>query len=195
MPERVTIYCIRHGQTDWNAEQRYQGQADIPLNDFGRGQAARNGSVLRDLPIDLTKAHYVASPLGRTVETMQIVRRQMGLDPDTFTTDPRLREVHYGHWEAKLLSDLPTLDPTGMKDRLDDPFNWRPRGGESYADLMQRIIPWVETLDQTTVVSTHGGISRTLRGHLLGMDMNNILELEVPQDKVLKISTDGMEWL
>ncbi|MEO1205624.1 MAG: histidine phosphatase family protein [Pseudomonadota bacterium] len=195
MPDPVVIYCIRHGQTDWNAEQRYQGQADIPLNDLGRRQAARNGLALREADVDLSEAHFVASPLGRTMETMRIVRREMGLKPDDFSTDPRIREVHYGHWEGQLLTDLPKIDPEGMKNRVADPFNWCPKDGESYADLMERIIPWVEELDRTTVVATHGGISRALRGYLLGIDMNNILELEVPQDQILRISTEGMAWL
>lgn len=193
----VTIYCIRHGQTDWNAIQRYQGQADIPLNDFGRSQASRNGRVLRAHLSDaeIANAFFVASPLDRTRETMRLVRTEMGLPPEDFETDPRLREVHYGHWEGKLLDDLPTFDPAGLRNRLADPFNWRPEGGESYADLMDRVVEWVATLDRTTITASHGGVSRALRGHLLGMDMSNILELEVPQDRILKISRAGMEWL
>ncbi|MEL7048841.1 MAG: histidine phosphatase family protein, partial [Pseudomonadota bacterium] len=116
----MTIYCIRHGETDWNAEQRYQGQADIPLNDFGRSQAKRNGQVLSEIATELAGARYIASPLNRTIETMQIVRREMNLPVDDFTQDPRLREVHYGHWEGELLSDLPAIDPDGLHDRLAD---------------------------------------------------------------------------
>ncbi|MEL7049036.1 MAG: histidine phosphatase family protein, partial [Pseudomonadota bacterium] len=80
-------------------------------------------------------------------------------------------------------------------DRLADPFNWRPRGGESYADLMTRLVPWIKEQSGNTVIASHGGISRALRGYFLNVDMNSFLELEVPQDRVLKISTDGMVWL
>ncbi|MEO1066982.1 MAG: histidine phosphatase family protein, partial [Pseudomonadota bacterium] len=85
------IYFIRHGQTDWNAEARFQGQQDIPLNDLGRDQARRNGTTLRDL-IDPADFDFVASPLSRTRDTMEIVRRAMGLDPMTYAMDERLRE-------------------------------------------------------------------------------------------------------
>ena len=61
----VTIYFIRHGETEWNAEARYQGQADIPMNARGRAQAARNGETLRPLLPGIAEADYVASPLAR----------------------------------------------------------------------------------------------------------------------------------
>jgi broad specificity phosphatase PhoE len=80
MLSNVTIYFIRHGETDWNKIQRYQGQTDIPLNDTGRAQAARNGRVLGEV-IGAGKAQvdFVASPLERATETMEIVRANMGL--------------------------------------------------------------------------------------------------------------------
>src|SRR6185312_12901881 len=90
----ITLYFIRHGETDWNRDQRYQGQRDIPLNATGRGQAARNGKVLAGaLGERAAGLDYVASPLERARETMQIVRRELGLPPDAFRTDDRLKEV------------------------------------------------------------------------------------------------------
>ncbi len=195
MHDGITIYCIRHGETDWNAESRYQGQADIPLNDKGRKQARRNGEVLRKFLPTIAAADFVSSPLDRTRETMTIIRNALGLPPDAYRQDPLLREVDYGHWEGKLLSDLPRLDPAGMENRQADPFNWRPEGGESYADLYERVAQWLKTVDRDTVAVTHGGISRTLRGHLLGTDMNTILDLEVPQDRILRIKVSAMKWL
>jgi len=191
----VTIYCIRHGQTDWNAESRYQGQADVPLNALGRSQAHRNGVALRHFLPEIAEADFVASPLSRACETMSIAREALNLSRDDFRLDSRLREVHYGHWEGKLLADLPSIDPAGLRARLADPYNWRPDGGESYSDLMDRVVEWVSTIERDTVVATHGGISRTLRGHFLGLDMNGILELEVPQDRVLVIRPGEMEWV
>lgn len=195
MGSGVTIYCIRHGQTDWNAEKRYQGQADVPMNALGHQQALRNGEVLKPLLATLREAHFVSSPLGRARETMRIVRKALGLPVDEFDLDDRLKEIHYGHWEGELLSDLETTDPHGLASRQADQFGWRPKGGESFADLTARVAAWERELERTTVVTAHGGISRALRCHLLGMDKSRILDLEVPQDKVLKISRAGMIWL
>jgi broad specificity phosphatase PhoE len=92
----VTIYFIRHGETEWNAEARYQGQADIPMNARGREQAERNGLSLRPLLPGIAEANYVASPLARARETMQIVRRVLELPPEDFRIDDRLKEAQYG---------------------------------------------------------------------------------------------------
>ena len=195
MLDHVTIYCIRHGETDWNAESRYQGQANIPLNARGRAQAKRNGEALRALLPGIADADFTASPLDRACETMRIVRRTLGLPENDFRRDARLREVHYGHWEGKLLTELPQLDPVGVADRLADPFKWRPEGGESYADLMERVVEWLDTVERDTVIAAHGGVSRALRGYLLGVDMAGVLRIPVPQDRVLVIRNGEMHWL
>ena len=74
MRDGVSIYFVRHGQTDWNAEKRLQGQTDIPINARGRAQARRNGRLLAGYLADPAALDYVASPLGRTRETMEILR-------------------------------------------------------------------------------------------------------------------------
>ncbi len=191
----VTIYFIRHGETDWNAQMRYQGQADIAMNETGRAQARRNGEALRTLLPDIAAADFVSSPLGRSRETMQIVREILGLAPDDFSVDDRLTEAHYGSWQGTLLSDLPNLDAEGIEARTRDPFRWRPRGGESYEDLMARAVPWLDSIKRDTVVVSHGGVSRVLRGHILGLEPTTVPGLDVPQDRILVLRRDGIDWL
>jgi len=191
----ITIYFIRHGETDWNAEARYQGQADIPMNEKGRAQSKRNGEALRSLLPGIAQADFVASPLARAQETMRIVREAMGLAPDAFQIDERLKEAHYGDWQGTLLSDLPHVDAPGIAARTRDPFRWRPQGGESYEDLMGRILPWLEGITRDTVVVSHGGVSRVLRGHILDIDRQSVPRLDVPQDRVLVLRRDGVDWL
>lgn len=192
----VTLYFIRHGETDWNAVQRYQGQTDIPLNEKGRGQAARNGRVLgAHLGTHAATIDYVASPLSRASETMQIARREMGLDPDAFRRDPRLQEQNYGHWEGQLWHELPKMDPEGFKAREADKWNWQPRGGESYAMLAERIGGWLREVDRDSVVASHGAVSRALRSLVIDLPRSAIAALEVPQDKIMIVRAGSIEWL
>lgn len=189
-----TIYFVRHGETDWNAARRLQGQTDISLNDTGRRQAARNGHALAKLIEDIDRFDFIASPLSRTRETMEIVRETLGLERPGYGTDPRLKEINFGHWEGFTWSELPDRDPEGYQARLADPFNWRPRNGESYRDLMERIRAWLESLERNAIVVSHGGVSRVLRGHLLSIDTREVPFLEVPQDKVLMLRRGEMAW-
>jgi broad specificity phosphatase PhoE len=192
----VTIYFIRHGETDWNRDRRYQGQKDIPLNDTGRQQAARNGRVIaaalgeRAAGID-----FVASPLQRARETMQILRGELGLAPQAYRMDDRLKEVHYGYWEGQLQDDLLSGDPEGCTARDRDAWGWRPRGGESYADMSRRVAQWLEEVAGDTVVVSHGGVSRALRGLLLDLPKPQVPSLPVPQDKVLVFAGGSVSWL
>jgi broad specificity phosphatase PhoE len=191
----TTIYFIRHGETDWNAQSRYQGQVDVPMNETGRAQARRNGEALRALVPAIAHCSYVASPLLRARETMEIVRGAMGLEPGAYALDERLKEIHYGHWQGIFAKDLLGIDAPGAKERARDAFRWRPHGGESYEDLMVRSVDWLGDVTGDTVVAGHGGVSRVLRGHLYGLDAATVLELPVPQDGVLLLRRDGMGWL
>jgi broad specificity phosphatase PhoE len=191
----LKLYFVRHGETDWNAERRYQGQTDIPLNARGRDQSRRNGDALRAFLPAITQADFVASPLVRTRETMEILRTSLGLDPAAYRIDRRLIELSYGAWEGQLQSNLPQSDPHGLADRERDPFRWRPVGGESYADLLLRTIDWAETLQRDTVIASHGGVSRCLRAHVLGLDPESVPDLVSPQDKVLVLAGGEMTWV
>jgi probable phosphoglycerate mutase len=191
----LTIYFVRHGETDWNAQSRYQGQADVPMNDLGRRQARRNGDALRALLPHIAHCRYVASPLLRARETMEIVRGAMGLDPRAYALDDRLKEIHYGDWQGIFAADLPGIDAAGLKARSRDTFRWRPQGGESYEDLMSRAVAWLGDVTDDTVVAAHGGISRVLRGHMYRCEPEAVPDLPVPQDQVLVLRRDGMEWL
>jgi probable phosphoglycerate mutase len=191
----VTLYFLRHGETDWNAVQRYQGQTDIPLNEKGRRQAARNGQRLRALlGPRAASLDFVASPLSRASETMRIARAEMSLEPDAFRRDDRLKEQHYGHWEGQLWHDLPRVDPEGYSARDLDKWGWCPRGGESYRMLSERIAGWLADVAEDTVVASHGAVSRVLRGLVLGLEGHDVTELEVPQDRVLILTSGRMRW-
>ena len=83
----------------------------------------------------------------------------------------------------------------GLASRHADPVNWRPRGGENYVELKARTDAWLAEVTRDTVVVTHGGPSRTLRGSILDLDPMTVPRLEVPQDRVLVLAADGMRWV
>ncbi len=191
----ITLYIVRHGETDWNAERRYQGQADIPMNGKGRAQAKRNGEALRALLPGLAEVDFVSSPLVRARETMEILRTALGLSARDYRIDERLKELNYGHWEGTLQKDLPTLDPEGLELRAKNPYRWRPTGGESYEDLMIRCCDWLQGVDRDTLITAHGGTMRTLSAHLAGLDVARVPDLPAPQDKVMVIRDGRVEWM
>lgn len=194
LPPGVTLVHVRHGQTDWNAEGRLQGQMDIPVNDIGRGQAARHGRVLAErfaaAGIDPLSFDYVSSPLGRSAETMQIVRRGLGLDRAA-RTDDRLKEVHFGEWSGSTYNELKAGGHKGLVARRKaDKWSFRPPGGETYAELAARVGAWLETVTRDTVAVTHGGVFRVLHGHLCGTPWHEVPGLPAPQD-TFAIFRDG----
>jgi broad specificity phosphatase PhoE len=191
----VTLYFVRHGETDWNAARRYQGRRDIPLNATGRAQARRNGRALADLVASRAATlDHVASPLGRARETMEIMRVELGLDPQGYRTDERLSEIDYGHWEGRLWTELAQTDPAGFAARQADTWSWQPIGGESYRMLSDRVSRWLADIQGDTVVASHGGVSKALRGLVLQLTSAEIPHLDVPQDKVLLVSAGSIDW-
>jgi probable phosphoglycerate mutase len=190
----ITLYLIRHGETDWNREARYQGQRDVPLNDIGKVQARRHGDVLKAFMPSVAGFDFVSSPLERAVETMRLIRSTLGLDPNQFRFAPEISELSYGHWEGELAAELPAKDPAGVAGKASDPYGWRPLEGESYRDLEARISAWLTGLTKDTLAVSHGGVSRVARGALLGIDRDIVPFLEVPQDKILKLANGRMQW-
>ncbi len=160
------LYYVRHGETDFNAAARLQGRRDTVLNAVGRQQAAKCADVLFDLfERDQRRAQdfdYVASPLKRARETMEVLRRTLGLDPRIYETDPRLMEIAYGEWEGLTLPEIAARSPEVLVERDRDKWDFAPPGGESYRELAGRVDEWYRGLTRDTVVAAHGGGVRVL---------------------------------
>lgn len=191
------IYFIRHGETDWNVARRFQGQLDIPINDRGRAQAARNGQVLRELIGGGDGFDFVASPLSRTRETMDILRGQMGLAANGYRVDDRLREINKADWQGFLWAELGQRFPEQMAAYEAARWTHRPSGvgGESHADMHERVRDWLVGVTADTVVVSHGGPMRCIRRHLLDLDDTATLALAVPQDRIMCIRDGAVSWL
>lgn len=183
------IYFVRHGETDWNRLGRLQGQQDIPLNALGRDQARRNGRALKaHLPtLDLP---FLASPMKRTSETMELVRGELGLPVSGYATDERLKEIRFGKFEGFTADQIEQEQPELAARRHQDKFHFTPPDGESYAMLMQRVRAVVEAIDSDIVIVSHGGVSRVFRGILQNLPETDIISLPTPQDQVMQF-VDG----
>jgi probable phosphoglycerate mutase len=190
-------YFVRHGQTDWNADVRFQGQEDVDINSVGWRQADDNGRRLAGILGGAPGFDFVASPLRRTQETMRRVRIQMGLPPGDFRTDVRLKEVNFGDWQGYTAEQLEASDPGVTRRRLEDKWNFRPPGAdaESYAMLAARVKSWLDELTQETVGVIHGGVMRSLFHLVEGVPGEKAASIDTPQDRILRLKGSRLDWI
>ena len=161
-----TLVLFRHGETDWNAQGRYQGQQDTPMNDDGRGQAREAARRWGHTEFDAA----LVSPLGRAVETAQILWRDRQLD---VVVHEDLKETHGGQWEGMLYTEIAERWPDEHAAfRLPD-IDAGPVGGETPRESGTRTVNAVlgalETADVLLVVS-HGNSLRAAAHLLTGHD-------------------------
>ena len=153
-------YLVRHGETEWNAQERVQGQTDIPLSGVGRGQAARTAERLAGHGFG---AVY-ASDLHRAQETAQIIVSRLPEPGPEVRLRPSLREIAYGVLEGERRNSTGTYHDLDMK----------PEGGESFRELLDRLGGFARELeashpDEDALVVSHGGALRALAVGLLGL--------------------------
>jgi probable phosphoglycerate mutase len=161
-----TIYYIRHGETDWNANGRLQGAQDVPLNDLGRRQSVHAGHILADLLArearDARSLKFVCSPLGRARQSMELVRETLRLPMHEYVIDERLREIAYGEWEGSTLPEAEARDPELFERRQAAKWTVAPPAGENYVSVQARMSQWYSELEADTVAVAHGGTARAL---------------------------------
>lgn len=191
------IYYIRHGETSWNAQGRLQGTRDIALNDLGRRQALHAGHVLADLLLrdgrDKALLPFVASPLKRARATMELVRGALELPAETYDLDDRLREIGYGVWEGSTLAEMQAADPVLYAKRLSAKWTMAPEGGETYAEVQQRMRDWYDSVQGDTVAVAHGGTARALMVALGIETPESAADLLIEQGAVYVFSDGGLK--
>lgn len=128
----VEITLVRHGQTDWNAELRFQGQTDIPLNQTGIEQAKALASILAKESYDT----IYASDLSRAAQTADIIAQTLGLP---VAKDIRLREICKGVFEGMVYDEVKAKYPLELQRDHDDPLNSRTPGAETVAEVAERM--------------------------------------------------------
>jgi len=163
-----TLVLWRHGRTDWNDDNRFQGSTDIPLNDVGIFQAERAARLLAAL----APTAIVSSDLSRATQTAAPLARLTGL---TIATDPDLRETNGGDWEGRVGADIRVNDGATFAAWLDSENVVAGNTGERRSEVAVRahraIVKAFQPLgaDATLVAVTHGGASRCLIAHMLSL--------------------------
>ncbi|MCV7287017.1 MULTISPECIES: glucosyl-3-phosphoglycerate phosphatase [Mycolicibacterium] len=171
------LVMLRHGQTEYNAGSRMQGQLDTELSDLGRDQAAAAAEVLaKRQPLLI-----VSSDLKRALDTAVTLGDRAGISVEV---DQRLRETHLGDWQGLTHLEVDAAAP-GARLAWRDNARWAPHGGESRVDVAERSMPVVAELvaeqqewgidgpERPVVLVAHGGLIAALTAGLLGLPVDN----------------------
>jgi broad specificity phosphatase PhoE len=162
----IRIWLVRHGETEWNATKRAQGQADVPLNQAGRLQAQVAAAQLDGVNL----AGVYSSDLSRAIDTAEPIARAHGLE---VVTDPAFREIDQGEWEGLGLEEI----------RARWPDLWGPArhyvqrpGGESPEQVQKRALEGMARVVErhkggAVAIVSHGGTIRWIVAHALGYDL------------------------
>ncbi len=178
------LALVRHGQSQWNLENRFTGWEDVPLTDLGRAEAERAGKALKAAGLRFTKAY--TSVLQRAEDTLQIMLRELGQLSIPIARDQALNERHYGDLQG--LNKKETADKYGAEQV----HIWRrsydvnPPGGESLKDTAARTLPYfARTIlpdvrkGENVLVSAHGNSLRSIVMELDKMTKEQVLELNL----------------
>jgi len=161
----TTIVLVRHGETDWNRDRRFQGQADIVLNETGRAQ-------VRALAAELVRETFsivYTSPLRRAAESAEILAAALELEVRPCDA---LMEIHVGSWSGLTVPEVATQFPDGHRRWLDSRAGWE--DGETYDELGMRVDEGLRRigaahLDAHVLAVTHGGPIRAILAAIRGL--------------------------
>ena len=169
------ILLLRHGQSTWNAEGRWQGQSDPPLSDLGRSQAEEAAGKL--VAADLEVTAVVTSDLARARATGEVLARALGLAPPGQDRD--LREYDVGDWEGLTRPEIEVGWPDQLAAWKEGRLLATP-GGETRSDFLRRIMAALrrvaasDDLGETAVVVSHGGVIRAAE-QVTGADRSPVI--------------------
>jgi broad specificity phosphatase PhoE len=170
----TTILLARHGESDWNRSQRWQGFADRPLTDLGRRQAAELAARLGETELDT----IYSSDLRRARETAEIVARSKGLDVHA---TPDLREVDVGSWSGLTRAQAEAQFPERYLRWLRGGEGWE--DGETYEQMSERVVAAVQRIAALhdggrVLVVAHGGSIRAVHAAALGLDVHSYRRIQ-----------------
>ena len=183
MTQNGTLILVRHGESQWNLENRFSGWVDVPLTPNGEAEAARAGELLRGTTFD----YAFTSALSRAQETLRIILEVAGQTGVPTERDAALNERHYGDLQGLSKSDMAErygADEVLMWRRS---YHYRPANGESLEDTAQRVLPYYRAhiqplvlAGQTILVVAHGNSLRALVMALDNIREDDIIDLYIP---------------
>lgn len=183
------IYLVRHGETAWNAEGRWQGTLDIPLGEVGHQQAQALAKHLKDRPI----AAMYSSDLSRARDTAEPLSRAKGLE---IQTDARLRELDFGVFQGLTHDEIRAKYPEEERELFVDYLDFVLPEGESRRAVQARVYEmWQEVVrrhpNSEVVVMSHGGPVRLLLLKLFDDQVERMLKVPLPNVSVTTITAEG----
>jgi broad specificity phosphatase PhoE len=164
------LVLVRHGETEWNSDNRVQGSVDVPLSEKGKAQAAALADALAARGVRFPVAY--TSDLSRARETARVVQQR--LDVPRLAVDPLLREMHCGDWEGRSIDALRESEPGAYDSWMDDPA-FRIPGGESVEDVRARVDRFFESrageLESAghVLIVAHGLLNRMILSRVMGL--------------------------
>jgi broad specificity phosphatase PhoE len=184
----TTIFLARHGESDWNAANRFQGHSDRPLTDLGRRQAEELAEAVAAEKVD---AIY-SSPLSRALETARIVAMRTGLE---VVEDEDLREVDTGGWSGLSREEVQRRFPEGFERWVSGGAGWE--DGETYEEMAARTLEAVSRIAAAhpggrVLVVSHGGPIRAIQAAANGMDIHEYRRLQ-PVEPNARLSAVAVE--
>ena len=214
------LFLVRHGQSEWNSQNRFTGWVDVELSDQGKNEAKKSGELLNNLNINLDFCY--TSFLRRAINTLEIILKELGESDLKFTMAWELNERHYGsltgldkdEMKKKLGEELfkkyrrswdiapPPMENNNENEKLYSPLNKNidqniiPKT-ESLKDTYERVLEFykkdIETKisENNILISAHGNSIRALCKYLFKLDENQISKLEIPTGNPLLITLDG----
>ncbi|MBW4454958.1 MAG: histidine phosphatase family protein [Nostoc indistinguendum CM1-VF10] len=171
----IRLLLVRHGETEWNRQTRFQGQIDVPLNDNGRQQSQKAGEFLKEVAIDFA----VSSTMLRPKETAEIILKQ---HPNVkLDLQAGLREISHGLWEGKLETEIEQEFPGELQRWRLVPTQVQMPEGENLQEVWERsVAAWQSIVEaaatnqfKTVLVVAHDATNKTLLCHILGLPLEN----------------------
>jgi len=186
----LELVCVRHGRTAWNADLRFQGQSNVPLDSLGRAQAMLLALQLRTPPFD----GAFSSDLERSAETARII---LGEHPGLeLRLDEDLREMSFGAWEGLTWAQIVKDDPKLASDGWARPKNYTPPGGERFEDVIVRAGRAVGRIRESftagrVLVVTHAGVLHALLRVVLGEAEASALDVRFLPGAITRFALEG----